>query len=46
VPTGATYHLDDEGENNVKQYDGKQVKLVGNEGDKRQCLHVLNIQLM
>ena len=46
VPSGASYHLNGNDETAVKQYDGKQVKLVGNEDDKSRSLHVLSIQPM
>lgn len=40
--SGATYQLDD----NAKQYEGKQVKIVGNLDANKATLHVSSIQLI
>jgi len=40
--SGATYQLDD----NAKQYEGKQVKIVGNLDANNDILHVSSIRLI
>lgn len=42
--SGTTYQLDDQ--NNAKQYEGKQVKVVGNLEAKTNTLHIVSIQLI